>query len=488
MVWVRKLNINITKKKNIMTQSTKNNNNGRIPPQAIDLEESVIGSMLVNKDAVIEAMSLLFKDSFYKDVNGIIFDVMKKLFRKSIPIDIMSVITQLKKESLLEYVGGAFHISKLTNNVNYNGVEHYSRIILEKYIQREMIKNSSELIQKCYDETTDVFENLSEAFNHLNEISELTIKKNESTFGDIKSRVIQKGEDIHEGRIKPGIDTPIKNLTAKAGGWRGSEMIVLAARPGMGKTSFALKAAYEPAKSGVPTAIFSLEMSEDQLVSRLLSMEYKIDGKKFNTTGLNPDEIARMKGDMMDDLPLHIDDSSSMTIDEFTVKAKRLYNKFGIRMIVIDYLQLMSGDNKNREQEISKISRGVKKVAKELDIPIIALSQLSRSVETRGGSKRPLLSDLRESGAIEQDADMVMFIYRPEYYGETEWDDYNGDSCKKEAEYIVAKNRNGGLVRNRMGWVGDYTLFTDLIEDRLPRAIDPTFQNLMNDEEEDLPF
>lgn len=438
---------------------------GKIPPQAIDMEEVVLGAMMIDQRGLDEAIEILESRYFYKESHQHIFEAIDNLVESKNPVDLLTVSDQLKRNAKLEAVGGEFYLIQLTQKVGSSAhIEFHSRIIMQKHIQRSLIKSSNEIIEEAYDETIDVFDLLDRAYDELNAATNLEITAKEVTPGDLINDVVKRGRDIKEGNIEPGIFTPIKNLTAKAGGWRDGELIILAARPGMGKTSFALLCAYLPSKTGIPTAFFSLEMSKMALVARLISMESEVDGNKFNAHGLSVADAERITkvSKEINKAELFIDDSENSTIKQLRIKAKRMVREHGIRLIVIDYLQLMSGDEKNREQEISKISRGLKKLAMELALPIIALSQLSRAVETRGGSKRPMLSDLRESGAIEQDADMVGFIYRPEYYMLDEWDDYGNIPCQGEAEYIIAKNRNGGLVRNRMKFQAKYTKFSDI--------------------------
>ncbi len=442
---------------------------GKIPPQEVELEKAIIGTMLIDKKGLIEAIEILNSDVFYKKSHQLIFQAIKDLYLESDSVDLLTVSNKLKKEGKLEEIGGELYLIQLTQAVASSAhIQHHSLIILEKFIKRNLIKNSSEIIEKAYKIDADVFETLDFAYSKLNEIGEIAIKPQEKKLSEIIETVVKKGVKIYNSEITAGIQTPIKKLTNKTGGWRDGELIIIAARPGMGKTSFALLSALNTAKQQIPTAFFSLEMNKNMIVSRILSMEFTIPNSNFNIHGLSIfDESKIYEGiKKVNQIPLYIDDSAGLSIENFQIKAKRLKNKHAIKLLIVDYLQLMTSKAGNREQEISKISRGLKKVALELNIPIIALSQLSRAVETRGGDKRPQLSDLRDSGAIEQDADIVMFLYRPEYYGFINWeeDDYNFESTENEAEYIVAKNRNGGLIKNRMKFNGKYTLFSDLEE------------------------
>lgn len=436
-----------------------------LPPQAIDMEEAVLGAMLVDHRGLVEVMDILQEDFFYKPENKIIFSEIRTQYRESQAIDLLTIAEGLRKSKKLDSAGGESYLIDLSQKIASSAhIEVHSRIIIQKYIQRCLIDNSRAIIENCYSDN-DVFTLLDNAYGYLNSVAEISVKPRETKLFDIVKSQILHGQKIYRGEIKPGINTPIQKLSSRTGGWRNSELIILAARPGMGKTAFALSCGLVAAQNNIPTAFFSLEMSAEQLTNRILSMNGKVDSQKFTVHGLSDRDVAQLAyaEKTISNLPFFIDDTASLSIEQFQIKAKRLKAKHGIRFIILDYLQLMSGKGKNREQEISKISRGLKLVAKDLDIPIIALSQLSRAVETRGGSKRPLLSDLRESGAIEQDADMVMFLYRPEYYKINEWeDDYNREPTEGEAEYIVAKNRNGGLVRNRMKFEARYTLFEDM--------------------------
>lgn len=450
-----------------MTNKVSRIDIGRVPPQAIDLEEAVLGALLIDKRGFDEIGDILIPEMFYKDQHVKIYRGILNLYSETSSVDLMTITRQLEKEGTLDEIGGVHYLIGLTQKVASSAhIERHARIIVQKYIQRRLIENSTNTIESAYDNENDVLELLDNAYSNLNEIADASIKTGDVHFSDLIDTQIERGVKIYNGEIKAGLSTPIKNLNVKTGGWRDTELIILAARPGMGKTAFALACGLHTAKQDIPVAIFSLEMSKEKLTDRIISMEAEVDGNKFNIDGLNKFDVERIERykPILKKIPLYIDDNANLSITQFQVKAKRLKHKFGVGLIIVDYLQLMVGKGNNREQEISKISRGLKMTAKELNIPIIALSQLSRSVESRGGSKRPLLSDLRESGAIEQDADMVQFLYRPEYYGITEWeDDYDRESTDGECEYIVAKNRNGGLTRNRMKFEGRYTKFSDLI-------------------------
>lgn len=443
----------------------------KLPPHDINLEEVVLGGLLIDTQAIAE-VDFLKPYMFYKDANKFIYQSILDEYNSSGKIDLITVSDNLRKSGKIDRVGGEMYLIELMQKVSSSAhIGQHGTILRQYYIKRKIINICSTLIEHGYDHTENVFDTLDNAYSALNRIGESVVSNRTTDLGPVIDEVLMRGSQIYDGKVKPGIETPIQNLTRKTGGWRNSELIIQAARPGMGKTAFAILEGLYAAKSGVPTAFFSLEMSAEQLTSRILSMEHGIDNDKFNVHGLSEsDRKEIMSGYIrLKELPFYIDDTASMTIQQLQIRAKKLHSKLNLGLIIVDYLQLMSGGNTgNREQEISSISRGLKLLAKELNIPVIALSQLSRAVEIRGGSKRPLLSDLRESGAIEQDADMVMFLYRPEYYQMSEWDEkYANRPCAGECEYIVAKNRNGGLTSNRMKFVANHTLFKD-IEDELP--------------------
>ena len=421
---------------------------GKLPPQAVDLEEAVLGALMLDKDPLTEVIDILKKESFYKEDHQMIYEAILDLFQKSEPIDILTVTQELKKRGELEIIGGPFYIAQLTNRVASSAnVEFHARIISQKHIQRELIKISSDTIKKAYDETIDVFDLLDAAEAQLFEVAEGNIRRSYEDMKNLLHKAVKQLELNSKSDGTSGVPTGFSNLDRVTGGFQKSDMIVLAARPGMGKTAFVVSLARNAAvdyKKGV--AIFSLEMSSLQLVNRLISGETEIAGEKLKKGNLEPYEWEQLGARIgkLTNAPIFINDTPGLSVFELRAQCRRLKAEKDIQMVIIDYLQLMTASVEgkgNREQEISAISRAVKGIAKELDIPVIALSQLSRAVETRGGDKRPQLSDLRESGAIEQDADMVMFIYRPEYYGITA--DEDGNSTQGLGELIIAKHRNG---------------------------------------------
>ncbi|MFK7781064.1 replicative DNA helicase [Psychroserpens sp.] len=443
---------------------------GKIPPQAIDLEEVVLGAMMIDKKGVDEVIDILSPDAFYKEAHKTIFEAIFKLFENSEPIDLLTVSSQLKKDAKLDLIGGDFYLISLTQRVSSSAhIEFHARIILQKYIQRSLIKISNEIIEEAYDETKDVFDLLDNAQAKLYEVTQGNVKKSTETAQSLVIQAKKKIEEISNKEGMSGIPTGFTKLDRLTSGWQPSDLIIIAARPGMGKTALTLTMARNIAvDSNIPVAFFSLEMSSVQLITRLISSETNLSSEKLRTGKLEKHEWEQLnvKVKTLEKAPLFIDDTPSLSIFDLRAKARRLASQYGIKMIMIDYLQLMTagGSQKggNREQEISTISRNLKALAKELAIPVIALSQLSRAVETRGGSKRPLLSDLRESGAIEQDADIVSFIYRPEYYKIDEWDDDDRSPTEGQGEFIVAKHRNGGLENIRLKFIGHLGKFDNL--------------------------
>ena len=464
---------------------------GKIPPQAVDLEEVVLGAMMIDKKGVDEVIDILHPDVFYKDAHRFIYEAIFKLFESSEPVDLLTVSSQLKKDGHLEVVGGDFYLIKLTQKVASSAhIEFHARIILQKYIQRSLIKISSEIIEDAYSESTDVFDLLDNAEAKLYEVTQGNLKRSAETALDLVIQAKKKIEEISNKEGMSGIPSGFDKLDKLTSGWQPSDLVIVAARPGMGKTALTLSMARNIAvNSEIPVAFFSLEMSSVQLITRLISSETGLSSEKLRTGRLEKHEWEQLnvKVKALEKAPLFIDDTPSLSIFDLRAKARRLASQHGIKLIVIDYLQLMTagGSQKggNREQEISTISRNLKALAKELNVPVIALSQLSRAVETRGGSKRPILSDLRESGAIEQDADIVSFIYRPEYYKIDEWDDEERTPTQGQAEFIVAKHRNGGLDNIRLKFVGALGKFDNLDDFDSPFE----FQSKMNANEEN-PF
>ncbi len=444
---------------------------GKVPPQAVELEEAVLGALMLEKDALTNVIDILKVESFYKDSHKVIFQAILDLFTESQPIDLLTVTSQLRRNGALEIAGGAFYVTELTSKVaSAANIEYHARIITEQSIKRELIKISGEIQKEAFEDTTDVFELLDKMEQSLFEISEKNIRKNYSDMRSImREAIIELEARKNQKDGLTGVPSGFTALDRVTSGWQKSDLVIIAARPAMGKTAFVLSVLRNAAVDhNRPVAIFSLEMSSVQLVNRLISSEAELDSEKIKKGSLADHEWAQLvhKTAKLSKAPLFVDDTPALSILELRAKCRKLKAQHDIQMVVVDYLQLMSGDSKsggqggNREQEIASISRALKKIAKELAIPVIALSQLSRAVETRGGDKRPQLSDLRESGAIEQDADMVMFLYRPEYYGITE--DEGGASTAGVGEVIIAKHRNGSLENVKLRFIGKYTKFMDL--------------------------
>lgn len=444
---------------------------GKLPPQALELEEAVLGAMMIDKKGVDEVIDILQSEVFYKDSHKHIFEAIFQLFTDSQPIDLLTVSSQLKKNGKLDVAGGDFYLIQLTQKIASSAhIEFHSRIILQKFIQRSLIRISSEIIEESYDESTDVFDLLDKAESKLYEITQGNIKRSSETAQSLVIQAKKRIEEIANREGLSGIPTGFDKLDKLTSGWQPSDLIIIAARPGMGKTAFVLSMARNMAIDyGHAVALFSLEMSSVQLITRLISSETGLPSEILRTGKLEQHQWEQLSVKVKDleKAPLFIDDSPSLSIFDLRAKARRLKSQHDIKIIIVDYLQLMTagGNGKgggNREQEISTISRNLKALAKELEVPVIALSQLSRAVETRGSSKRPLLSDLRESGAIEQDADIVSFIYRPEYYKIDEWDDDDASPTAGQAEFIIAKHRNGSLDEVRLKFIGNLGKFDNL--------------------------
>jgi len=444
---------------------------GKLPPQALDLEEAVLGAMMIDKKGVDDVIDILQADAFYKDAHKFIFEAIVQLFTDTQPIDLLTVSAQLKKNGKLDLAGGDFYLIQLTQKIASSAhIEFHSRIILQKFIQRSLIRISSEIIEASYDETTDVFDLLDQAESKLYEVTQGNIKRSSETAQSLVLQAKKRIEEISKQEGLSGVETGFTNLDKLTSGWQPSDLIIIAARPAMGKTAFVLSMARNIAIDfGHPVALFSLEMASVQLITRLISSETGLSSEKLRTGKLEPHEWTMLstKVKNLEKAPLFIDDTPSLSIFDLRAKCRRLVSQHGIKIIIVDYLQLMTagGNSKgggNREQEISTISRNLKALAKELNVPVIALSQLSRAVETRGSSKRPLLSDLRESGAIEQDADIVSFLYRPEYYKIDEWDDDEASPTAGQAEIMIAKHRNGGIENVRLKFLGHLGKFDNL--------------------------
>ena len=484
-----------------MLKATSTNKvDGKLQPQAIDLERAVLGALMIDNESLSDTIDSLHPEYFYKREHQKIFEAIVKLFNNTQPVDILTVTEELKKMGEIDFIGGLSYISELTNNIaSASNTEFHARIIAEKFIKRSLISISNNIINDAFNESVDIFDLLSSAEEKLFTVTEGTLRKSYD-----KMSVLIKGalENIEVLRNKEdtlsGIPTGFSNLDRVTSGWQASDLIIIAARPGMGKTAFALSMARNIAidyKKAV--GFFSLEMSSEQLVNRLIASEAQLGANKLRKGDLADHEMIQLheKIKYLSEAPIFIDDTPALTIFELRAKARRLVKNHKVGILIIDYLQLMhaGGNAGNREQEISTISRSLKGIAKELKIPVIALSQVNRGVESRSGvgSKRPMLSDLRESGAIEQDADIVTFIYRPEYYKIFEWD--NGDDSRGQAEIMIAKHRNGSLANIRLKFTAEFARFSNLdymddLNDNDESSSMISISSSMNQDENDEPF
>ncbi|WP_312902771.1 replicative DNA helicase [Chryseobacterium taichungense] len=446
---------------------------GKMPPNALDFERLVIGTFLIDKKGLDHSIDLLTPEVFYDPRHQVIFSTILKLYEGNQPVDLMTIIQDLKKDGKLNLAGGDSYIIDLTMGVSSSAhIEYHVRVILEKYILRSLINVSANVIDAAYKEATDVFELLDKAEQSFFEITNGTIKKGFDTANSLVKQAIDTIKSLKDKEGLSGVPSGFRDVDKETGGWQNSDLIIIAARPAMGKTAFLLSMARNIAVGHkIPMALFSLEMASVQLITRMIASETRISSEKLRKGTLDDEEWQRLFSNVseLENAPLYIDETPSLSIFDFRAKCRRLVMQHGVRLIMVDYLQLMTagGGGKgtgNREQEISMISRSLKAIAKELNVPVIALSQLSRSVETRPG-KRPQLSDLRESGAIEQDADIVSFIFRPEYYKITVWDnDEEGQetSTENQAELIIAKHRNGATADVRLSFLKHFAKFGDI--------------------------
>ena len=456
-------------KKRILKATPNYQIEGKLQPQAIELEQAVLGALMIDNESLSDAIDSLHAEYFYVTKHQKIFEAIINLFNNTEPVDILTVAEELKRLNAFDEIGGLAYISELTNNVaSASNTEFHARIIAEKFIKRSLINISRKISSDAFDDSVDIFDLLNNAEAELFTVTEGTLRK---SFDKMSSLIKNALDDIETLRKKEdglsGIPSGFTNLDRVTSGWQKSDLIICAARPGMGKTAFALTMARNIAVDHKnPIGFFSLEMSSQQLVNRLIASEAELSASKLRKGDLADHEIVQLheKIKHLSEAPIFIDDTPALTIFELRAKARRLVKNHNVKIIIIDYLQLMNAGNNtgNREQEISAISRSLKGIAKELQIPVIALSQVNRGVENRTGigSKRPILSDLRESGAIEQDADIVTFIYRPEYYKIYEWD--NGDDSRGQGELIIAKHRNGSLKNVRLKFTSEFAKFSDL--------------------------
>ena len=439
---------------------------GRMQPRDKDLEEAILGALMLEKDAYSVVCDILRPESFYEPANQLVYSAIQQLGAAQKPIDMLTVTERLRQNDALEKVGGAVFISDLTSRVASGAhVEYHARIVAQKYLARELISFASQIESKAFDESNDVDDLLQEAEGKLFEISQRNVKKDVTQIDPVIGHAIEQIQAAaNRTSGLSGLESGYHELDKLTSGWQRSDLIIIAARPAMGKTAFVLSMAKNMAVNyNIPVAIFSLEMSNLQLVNRLICNTCEIESEKIKSGRLTQIEwdqlMSRVKH--LYSAPLYIDDTPSLSVFELRTKARRLVREHKVEFIIIDYLQLMNASGMkygSREQEVSLISRSLKQLAKELDIPIVALSQLNRSVESRADGKRPQLSDLRESGAIEQDADMVCFIHRPEYYTRSS-QDAEGNDIRGLAEFIVAKHRSGSVDDVKLRFQGRYARF-----------------------------
>ena len=488
--------------KRLISATSTQKIDGKLQPQAIELEEAVLGALMIDNESLSDTIDSLQPEYFYKPDNQKIFEAIINLFNSSKPVDILTVSEELKRMGDLEAVGGMLYISQLTNNVSSSSnTEFHARIIAEKFIKRSLISISNNIIGDAFNDTIDIFDLLNTAEEKLFNVTEGTLRKSYDKMSILIKGALDNIEVLrHKEDGLSGVPSGFTKLDRVTSGWQKSDLVIIAARPGMGKTAFALSMARNIAiNHDKAIGFFSLEMSSEQLVSRLIASEAELSASKLRRGDLKDYEMVQLheKIKQLSDAQIYIDDTPALTVFELRAKARRLVKNHNVEIIIIDYLQLMSagGNAGNREQEISTISRSLKGIAKELKIPVIALSQVNRGVESRTGtgSKRPMLSDLRESGAIEQDADIVTFIYRPEYYKIYEWD--NGDDSRSQAEIIIAKHRNGALENVRLKFTAEFAKFSDIdYFDDLSSNIDAesmistVSSSMNNDNDENTPF
>lgn len=448
---------------------------GKLPPQAVDLEEVILGAIMVDKDALTDVIEFLKPEHFYTEGHREIYQAVTNLFKNAQPIDMLTVKNQLSEDGKLELIGGAYYLADLTGKVSSAAnMGYYARVVIERSLKRDLIQIGSQIHQDAYEDSTDVFELLEKAQGQLDHVSTNNFRKGPISAAQLYQSTIKYLYDSRNEHGITGVRTGFDQMDRISGGWQKSDLIILAGRPGMGKSAVAGELIKNAAiLFKIPVALFSLEMSDRQFMQRMIASEAEIDLERLvrgNTTDMEINDIAT-RTKRINDAPIFIDDTPAITTIELRAKARKLKHEHNIQLIVVDYLQLMRGDKDgNREQEIASIARALKALAKELDIPIIALAALSRGVETRGGDKKPQLADLRESGAIESDADIVIFLYRAEYYGITV--DSEGLPTQGVIEMIAAKNRNGKTGSILLKFIGKFAKIMDLNQMPLPSPLD----------------
>lgn len=442
---------------------------GNIPPHSTDAEVAVLGAMLIDKDAVSKVVEVVDAECFYHDKHVLIFKAMMAMFERGVTIDLVSLSDQLQREGTLERVGGMYALTEISvRTVSSANVEYHARIVLERYLKRQLIRVAGEIAQQCYDETTDALDEVDRAEQRIFEVAEKRLRRSYSGMKKLTKDAIERifAMATGEGDGITGVPTGFTQLDQLLSGLQPSDLVIVAARPSMGKTAFALSIAREASRRGKSVGIFSLEMSAQQLVLRLISADAAVGLQALRSGRLSNAEMHEIvtRVDSLMNAQIYIDDSAGLSPIEFRAKCRRMKIEHKIDLVVVDYLQLMHAPKaESREREISMISHTLKAVAKELNIPVVALSQLNRTLEARA-DKRPMLSDLRESGSIEQDADVVMFIHRPEYYKITAFED--GRSTENIAEIIVGKQRNGPTGDIRLFYQKELAAFHDLAFNR----------------------
>ncbi len=446
-------------------RGTPINDAAKIPPQNVDAEMSLLGAILIDPDAIVRIADTVDVNDFYEERHQRIYEAIRKLYERHRPVDVLTLSNQLRDDGLLDVIGGATYLTELTNYVPTAAhIEHYAEIVTEKSLRRRLIKASKDITEIGYDEAKPVKELIEEAEVELFNVSQKHVKQDIQSIETILAESFERLDDLHrnKGKVR-GVPTGFRDLDNVLAGWQKSDLVILAARPAMGKTVLALNFAHKVAtKAEMPVLVFSLEMSKEQLVDRMLSMESGVDAWNIRTGNLTNEDWEKLSTAMgtLAEAPIYIDDTPGITVSDLRTKARREQHNRQLGLIIVDYLQLMSGGSRfssdgNRVQEISEISRGLKSIARELQVPVIALSQLSRSVESRS-PQIPQLADLRESGSIEQDADLVMFIYRDEYY--------NPETTEKPhiADILIKKHRSGATGNVELFFDADKQLFKSL--------------------------
>lgn len=464
---------------------------GRIPPHATEAEQACLGAALLDRQAIWTLQEHLTPEDFFTGRHSKIYEAICRLSEADTSVDLVTVADELRSMKALEQTGGQYYLAELMGSVgSANNAEHYALIVREKSMLRQLIQSGTQVASEAYDPAADVFEVLDAA-----ERSVLAIRGEESsgrhTLGSLlRDHLVTLEQVQNSDRKVTGITSGLDSIDEITTGWQDKSFILLAARPSMGKTAFGIQMAKRAAAEGIPTCFFSIEMGAEEVAHRLLCGHARVDSHRARSGKLKDDDwinLARAAG-RLNDLPLYIDDTASLTDTQLRGRVRRMHHDHGVRFVIVDYLQLMQATglrrSANREQEISTISRSIKSLAKELAIPVMALSQLSRAVETRGGDKRPMLSDLRESGSLEQDADVVMFLYRPEYYGITV--DDNGNSTDGTCEVIFGKQRNGPTGTRSLRWMKDFGTFE--MPARQFRLDSEPAQSYYEPREDDAPF